>query len=106
MVSPFWPFAIGAAHFTEISFVFGTAALSQLTEQEKPLSQAMMDYWTDFAWDGNPNHAGARKWPLYRFGPRNDEKRISFDLMIKQATHFHENNCDFFDTLFFGAGGG
>jgi para-nitrobenzyl esterase len=105
-VSPFWPFAIGAAHFAEISFVFGTAALSQLTAEEKPLSQAMMDYWTDFAWDGNPNHAGARRWPLYRFGPSNDEKRISFDLKIKQATHFHENNCDFFDTLFFGAGGG
>lgn len=106
VVSPFWPFAIGAAHFTEISFVFGTVALSQLTEEEKPLSRAMMNYWTDFAWDGNPNHGKARKWPLYRFGPSNDEKRITFDLKIKQATHFHENNCDFFDALFFGAGGG
>lgn len=103
--SPFWPFDIGAAHFAEISFVFGTAALSQLTEEEKPLSRAMMDYWTDFAWDGNPNHGKARKWPLYRFGPSNDEKRLVFDLKIKQATHFHANNCDFFDELFFGAGG-
>jgi para-nitrobenzyl esterase len=103
--SPFWPFDIGAAHFAEISFVFGTAALSQLTAEEKPLSRAMMDYWTDFAWDGNPNHGKARKWPLYRFGPSKDEKRIVFDLKIKQATHFHANNCDFFDRLFFGAGG-
>ncbi len=103
--SPFWPFDIGAAHFAEISFVFGTAALSQLTAAEKPLSQAMMDYWTDFAWDGNPNHGKVRKWPLYRFGPSNDEKRIVFDLKIKQATHFHANNCDFFDALFFGTSG-
>jgi hypothetical protein len=28
-----------------------------------------------------------------------------FDLKSKQATHFHANNCDFFDALFFGAGG-
>jgi len=103
IVSPFWPFAIGAGHFAEISFVFGTAGLSQLTEEEKPLSRAMMDYWTNFAWDGDPNHGKARKWPTYRYGPSNDEKRITFDLKIKQATHFHENNCDFFDALFFGS---
>jgi carboxylesterase type B len=84
----------------------GTAGLSQLTEEEKPLSRAMMDYWADFARDGNPNHQDAHKWPVYRFGPRKDEKRIVFDLKIKQATHLHENNCDFFDALFFGAAGG
>jgi len=33
----------------------GTAGLPQLTEEEKPLSRAMMDYWADFA-RRNPNH--------------------------------------------------
>jgi para-nitrobenzyl esterase len=106
IVSPFWPFDIGAPHFAEISFVFGTAALSQLTAEELPLSHAVMDYWGDFARDGNPNHHDTRKWLAYRFGPSNDEKHLVLDLKLKQATHFHENNCDFFDTLFFGASGG
>jgi para-nitrobenzyl esterase len=104
IASPFWPsFDIGAAHAAELSFVFGTAFLSQLTEKEKPLSQRIMDYWTNFAWDGDPNHAHARGWPAYHSGRGKAEKRLALNLKPKSVTKFRSNNCDFFDALFFGS---
>ena len=96
-----------APHFAEISFVFRTAALTQLAEEELPLSDAMMGHWAAFAWDGDPNHQGERWWPRYRFKldedyEGTDEKRLEFDLEITRAAGFETNNCDFFDALLLG----
>jgi para-nitrobenzyl esterase len=63
---------LGACHAMEIDFVFGTekASLGALVfnEKNKPgriaLSNAMMDYWAQFALTGNPNKdkSGLPKW--------------------------------------------
>lgn len=68
-VLPF-PFSLltGASHATEIDFVFGTEAVAlgglAFTDQNRPgrlaLSQAIMDYWGQFARTGNPNREGSR----------------------------------------------
>lgn len=65
-------FILGACHAMEIDFVFGTekASLGALVfnDKNKPgriaLSNAMMDYWSQFAWTGNPNRdkSGLPKW--------------------------------------------
>lgn len=63
---------LGACHAMEIDFVFGTdkASLGALVfnDKNKPgrvaLSNAMMDYWSEFARTGNPNRQGSGlpKW--------------------------------------------
>jgi para-nitrobenzyl esterase len=63
---------LGACHAMEIDFVFGTqnASLGAAVFNEKNrsgrtvLSNAMMDYWAQFARTGNPNRdqSGLPKW--------------------------------------------
>jgi para-nitrobenzyl esterase len=63
---------LGACHAMEIDFVFGTekASLGAIVfnDKNKPgrvaLQNAMMDYWSQFAWTGNPNRekSGLPKW--------------------------------------------
>ncbi len=63
---------LGACHAMEIDFVFGTEKASLgafvFNDKNKPgrvaLSNAMMDYWSQFAWTGNPNKQGSGlpKW--------------------------------------------
>jgi len=59
--------SMGACHSMEIDFVFGTEAVwlggYAFDEKNRPgrisLSQAMMDYWAQFARTGNPNWEGS-----------------------------------------------
>jgi para-nitrobenzyl esterase len=65
-------FMLGSCHAMEIDFVFGTQKASLgayvFSDKNKPgrvaLSNAMMDYWSQFALTGNPNRdkSGLPKW--------------------------------------------
>ena len=67
--SPPYPpitFPLGAAHFTEVPYLFEVLSTpSILTPYQKLLSETMVGYWTQFAKSGNPNSKGAPFWPLY-----------------------------------------
>lgn len=59
---------IGARHAGEIEYVFGT--LDSVpgvtwTEEDRRLTDAMMNYWTSFARNGKPSGSGLPAWPLY-----------------------------------------
>jgi len=60
-------FPLGAAHSTELQYVFGKVPLLDITPSFKPdqaaLSAQMMGYWTRFAATGNPNGGRAPLWP-------------------------------------------
>jgi para-nitrobenzyl esterase len=62
-------FPLGAAHSTELQYVFGRVPLLDTIPTFKPdqaaLSAQMMGYWTRFAATGNPNGAGAPHWPAF-----------------------------------------
>jgi para-nitrobenzyl esterase len=64
-------FPLGAAHSTELQYVFGkvpvTDATPPFTAAQFALSGQMMGYWTRFAATGSPNGRGAPYWP--RFSP-------------------------------------
>ncbi|KAF0158482.1 MAG: carboxylesterase type B [Syntrophaceae bacterium] len=72
VINPPLNIILGACHAMEIDFVFGTEKASLgavvFNDKNKPgrvaLSNAMMDYWSAFAWTGNPNKQGSSlpKW--------------------------------------------
>ncbi|HEU5020669.1 MAG TPA: carboxylesterase/lipase family protein [Bryobacteraceae bacterium] len=66
----------GAAHATDIEFVFSTLDTRKLAwrPSDRKVSDILVSYWTNFAKHGNPNGPGLTPWPPY------DEK--SRELMV------------------------
>jgi para-nitrobenzyl esterase len=60
---------MGAAHASEIPFVFGTLPVWQkrngYNDSDKDYAKIMQAYWTNFADKGDPNGEGLVKWPKY-----------------------------------------
>ena len=85
---------LGASHALEIDFVFGTekASLGALVFNEKnragrvALSNAMMDYWSQFARTGNPNKEGSTLpvWSPWSNTP-GAPKTIALDADLEKA---------------------
>ena len=63
---PILTFPLGAYHFAEVQYLFvvgGTPAVFSTDQQQ--LSATMIDYWTQFAKNANPNSPGVPTWPRY-----------------------------------------
>lgn len=55
-------FPLGAAHTTELNFIFDTGSSTRTAAQEA-VAAAMVGAWARFAATGNPNPAGSNAWP-------------------------------------------
>ncbi|OFW58044.1 MAG: hypothetical protein A2V52_05480 [Actinobacteria bacterium RBG_19FT_COMBO_54_7] len=58
----------GSFHSLEIPYVFGNmnkGTEMALRPEDVALSEAMMNYWTNFAATGNPNGKGEPEWPAF-----------------------------------------
>ena len=55
----------GAAHASELPYLFPGLFGEPLGPWQEWLSDRMVAYWTDFAEDGDPNGAPYRQWPRY-----------------------------------------
>ena len=68
---PDGPVPKGAAHGSELAYVFGHLKqnpAAEVTDEEQALSDVMIKYWTNFAKSGDPNAEGLPAWPLFRDG--------------------------------------
>lgn len=66
----------GAAHGSEIPFVFGTlsqmkAARLWLKSADEQVSSTMLSYWRNFARNGDPNGSGLPLWAPFKADDRN-----------------------------------
>lgn len=57
--------ALGAHHGLEIGYAFNNLNPLQGGDTDKALSEAMIQYWVQFAKSGDPNVDGLTQWPAY-----------------------------------------
>lgn len=83
---------IGAYHSAEIPFVFDThLARGALGEADLHLTEAMGDYWVNFARIGDPNGAGLPLWPQY---DAEQDSWLQLDHEIKVVPGFRKAKLD------------
>jgi para-nitrobenzyl esterase len=70
----------GAAHASEMDYVFGHLVAGQRTESDFKLSGTIMKYWTNFAKYGNPNGENLPEWKAYN-------KDDPFVLLLRDTPH-------------------
>lgn len=89
---------LGAFHSAEMQFVFGSPMnwfKRHFSGEEETLSGAMMDYWSQFAHNGNPNKNGLKTWPLFS----DDNQQMVFDRKLSTSDAMKREACDFWHGL-------
>ena len=92
-------FPYGAAHASELLYLFKLTWPGQLDAEQRTLSNNMIRYWTQFAKSGDPNSSGVPFWTQY------DTTTDQFQSLLPPSptTEFEfatDHKCDFWATLF------
>ena len=93
----------GPHHGQEVAHVFGnlsakvTSVENDYDHRDELISNAMLNYWVQFAYTGNPNQTELTEWPRYELASDN---MIVFGNEISRANGFRKNNLDFIDQYF------
>ncbi|MFW9848345.1 MAG: carboxylesterase/lipase family protein [Candidatus Thorarchaeota archaeon] len=93
-----------AVHVLDLFFVFGTLNTSDISEamqllqtnDEKQLSEIMMDTWTEFAKTGNPNQTNLPDWEEYKLDSRNV---MIFDIKPKLVSNHLDDRINLWKSL-------
>jgi para-nitrobenzyl esterase len=92
---------LGAFHSAELQFVFHAPMnwfKRSFSGDELQLTNAMMDYWSQFAHTGNPNKQGLLTWPLFS----DDNKQILFNRQLSISNTSKRDACAFWQSLHVG----
>jgi para-nitrobenzyl esterase len=92
---------LGAFHGAELQFVFhGPMGWfeNSFSGDELKLTNAMMDYWSQFARSGKPDKPDLQPWPLFSDGG----KQLILDRQLSVSDSFKRDACTFWREL--GAG--
>ncbi|MGH8112792.1 MAG: carboxylesterase/lipase family protein [Rhodanobacteraceae bacterium] len=102
-------FTYASAHASELQYLFhltGTLNTIALSESQKRLSRAMIQYWAEFAKTGSPNSVSSfgrtTFWPVYdsRFSGKNYLSLTPpTPRVLPDASFAQEHNCGFWSTL-------
>ena len=86
-------------HTAELPFVFHTAQDMgySFTEEEQLLSILMMNYWTNFIDNTNPNSADRPNWPKYKSDAENVILATPIDKI--ESKEELKANCEFWDKI-------
>jgi para-nitrobenzyl esterase len=86
---------VGAAHASEIPYVFDHAAtLPGAEEKDRDLAKIMSACWARFAKTGDPNGPGQPKWPAYAAAA---DKYMEFGDAVEVKTGLYREACDLLD---------
>lgn len=93
----------GAAHGDDVAFVLQTLEAeldldeSNISAQDREVSDLMSDYWVQFAKTGNPNRDGLPAWPSYSPETGNTleigDKVTVREYFIEDRSRFHLDNA-------------
>jgi para-nitrobenzyl esterase len=97
------PIPYGAYHSGEIQYLFkgfngARGRETTLNASQKQLSSTMIQYWTQFAKNGNPNGGAAPQWPLLsadEYMSLNVPKSAAMSLSSLRQDH----HCDLWDSI-------
>jgi para-nitrobenzyl esterase len=100
-------FPYGAAHTSEIQYIFPAAnptglglnlARTPLDSEQQKLSDRMVGYWTEFARSGDPNGHGQPFWPRFH-----RDRQVMLSLLepspTSETNFATAHQCDFWDNL-------
>jgi len=91
-----------AYHAAEIAYVFGNLTSKRSWEEtDRKLSDAMIQYWVNFAVKGDPNGPGLPAWPRYDAAV---DAGIEFGNTVVVRRNINKTTLDFFDRLAGGEG--
>ncbi len=93
---PDWKERFGCYHAAELPYVFHFMALPGMENEDKMLSDRVMDYWVRFARNGDPNGSGAIRWPRYE---TENEACLMLNNPITTEKNIKNKECDFMDDL-------
>ena len=85
----------GVAHAAELSYVFGTIPATADTGT-RAASDAMMNYWTQFAKTGDPNQPGLPAWPAFAKG---SESYLEIGRPIRAEKDLNKDKLDLFESM-------
>lgn len=97
-------FPLGAYHTAELQYLFDGLDLfggppNPLTQKQFPLSEAMVNYWTQFAKTGNPNSADEPVWAPYS-DSANDFESLVTPMPVVESNFDAMHLCSaFWDTF-------
>ena len=92
-------FPYGAAHASELQYLFKLPQSVQLSADQRRLSGNMIHYWTQFARSGDPNAFGTSFWPPY--SPAIDDfESLSLPSPVGESGFAKDHHCDFWAELF------
>ncbi|MFO8057638.1 MAG: carboxylesterase/lipase family protein [bacterium] len=98
----FLPDMAGACHAFEIPFIFNTMDRPPVSnfmsnyhiKKANGLSRTMTDYWSNFAYKGDPNGEGLKEWPAYN---PDTMQRMLLDDPLNVRTTGNREKCRFWE---------
>ena len=98
------PDGYGAYHSGDLAYAFNNTRVVGLgwSDWDHELSNAVSDYWVNFARTGDPNGDGLATWPRYRTA---EDEWLEFGETIAATREVRKAKLDLFDRLNTGTGG-